>query len=162
MTNIVVIAVPFILHLSQLGLQKLEVTFEKGSKFRWIPVHDVACAIGPARTRGIRFFYAFTGCDLVSPFNGKKTAWQTWNVFPKVSTVFVKLSESPENIDIEDLTNLERFVVLMYDRSISTSSVNEARLELFVRKQRCYDMIPTTAAALKEHVKRAAFQAGHV
>ena len=48
------------------------------------------------------------------------------------------------------------------DRSSSTISVNEARLHMFACKQRPYDAIPPTSAALKEHVKRATFQAGAV
>ena len=65
-------------------------------------------------------------------------------------------------MDDEDIQVLERFVVLMHDRSSATTSVNEARLDLFARKQRAYESIPPTQAALKEHVKRAAYQAGIV
>ena len=50
----------------------------------------------------------------------------------------------------------------MYDRSITTSSVNEARLNLFARKQRSYELIPPTQNALLQHAKRAAYQAGHI
>ena len=52
----------------------------------------------------------------------------------------------------------------MYDRSstCTTCKVDEARFDLFARKQRAYDAIPPTQAALKEHIKRAVFQAGHV
>ena len=48
----------------------------------------------------------------------------------------------------------------MYDRSSATIHVNNARLDLFAHKQRSYDAIPPTQAALKEHSKRAAYQAG--
>ena len=44
----------------------------------------------------------------------------------------------------------------------SCTGVSEARLDLFARKQYAYDSIPPTSGALKEHVKRAAFQAGHI
>ena len=54
----------------------------------------------------------------------------------------------------------ERFVVLMYDRSSGSSGVDEARLALCARRHRSYDTIPSTHAALKEHEKRAAYQAG--
>ena len=63
---------------------------------------------------------------------------------------------------MEDLQIIEEFVVLMYDRSSSYKDVNEARLDLFARKQRAYDCIPPTRAALREHCKRAALQAGHI
>ena len=93
---------------------------------------------------------------------GKRSAWQTWNVFDKISPVFAKLSSPPFAVTDEDLQVLEEFVVLMYDKSSSYKSVNEARLDLFARKQRAYDSIPPTSAALKEHCKRAAYQAGHI
>lgn len=93
---------------------------------------------------------------------GKKTAWQTWNVYNQASATFEKRSHCPSKVEDSDLQVLERFVVLMYDRSCSVSSVNEARLDLFARKQRPYDLIPPTQSALKEHVKRVAYQAGHI
>ena len=36
------------------------------------------------------FFYALTGCDSVSFFNGigKKTAWQIWKIMPEITDVF--------------------------------------------------------------------------
>ncbi|KAJ7376705.1 hypothetical protein OS493_033328 [Desmophyllum pertusum] len=46
------------------------------------------------------------------------------------------------------------------DRSSATTGVDEARLDLFARKQRPYNSIPPTQAALREHAKRAAYQAG--
>ena len=59
-----------------------------------------------------------------------------------------------------DLKTLERFVVLMYDRSSAATGVDQARLHMFARKQRPYDSITPTHAALREHAKRAAYQAG--
>jgi hypothetical protein len=56
---------------------------------------------------------------------------------------------------------IEAFIVIMYDRSSSTTDVNEARLDLFARKQKLYNGIPPSKAALTEHVKRAVLQAGH-
>ena len=40
------------------------------------------------------------------------------------------------------------------------TGVNDARLELFARKQRSFDSIPPTKAALLEHSKRAVYQSG--
>ena len=50
--------------------------------------------------------------------------------------------------------------MLIYDRSSDVTTVNEAMLDLFARKQRQYDLIPPTQAALKEHAKRASYGAG--
>lgn len=61
-----------------------------------------------------------------------------------------------------EMLTLERFVVVMYDRSSAECSVDEARLDRFVRKQKPYNNIPPTRAALREHAKRAAYQVGIV
>ena len=47
----------------------------------------------------------------------------------------------------------------MYDKSSAAEGVDDARLDMFARKQRAYDTIPPTRAALPQHVKRAAYQA---
>ena len=52
-------------------------------------------------------------------------------------------------------------MVLLYDRTSIQKSVNEARKELFTRKRRAIDTIPLTQAVLMQHIKRAAYQAGH-
>ena len=68
----------------------------------------------------------------------------------------------PINIAKEDYTALEQFVVVMYDRSSTATGVDEARLDLFARKQKPYNAIPPTGDALKKHIMRAAYQAGYV
>ena len=62
-------------------------------------------------------------------------------------------------IEEEDIESIEKFVISMYDRSSTSVTVDDARLELFARKQRSYENIPPTRAALVEHSKRAAYQA---
>ena len=61
-----------------------------------------------------------------------------------------------------DLVTLERFVVLLYQRTSPFLRVNEARKRLFACGNRKSENIPPTRAALMQHAKRAAFQAGHV
>ena len=48
----------------------------------------------------------------------------------------------------------------MYDRSRAATGVDEGRLHMFARKQRPYDSILPAQAALREHAKRDAYQAG--
>lgn len=91
---------------------------------------------------------------------GKKAAWQTWNVYPEASPVFTKLSMHPPVIDDEEQKVLEKFVITMYDRSSQATDIDAVRLDMFARKQRSYDTIPPTRAALVQHSKRAAYQAG--
>ena len=117
-TDILVIALSIFPSLQDLGLQQLWVAFGHGVSLRWIGVHDLYHVIGPVKTKGIRFFHAFTGCDTVSAFRnkGKKTAWQTWDIFPEASLIFSKLSQYPPVLTDSDLEILEQFVVLLCDR----------------------------------------------
>ena len=150
---ILVIALSIFPSLQDLGLQQLWVAFGHGVSLRWIGVHDLYHVIGPVKTKGIRFFHAFTGCDTVSAFRnkGKKTAWPTWDIFPEASLIFSKLSQYPPVLTDSDLEILEQFVVLLCDRSSTAVSVDEARLGMFARKQRPYEAIPPTRAALLQH-----------
>ncbi|KAJ8402462.1 hypothetical protein AAFF_G00369510 [Aldrovandia affinis] len=160
-TDVVVIAVSVLQALQELGLQQLWVAFGQGQHLRWVPVHDLCCTLAE-KSKGMLFFHAFTGCDVISAFRGKgkKSAWQTWDVCDEASGVFSKLSQYPPVVDDEDLKTLEKFVVMMYDRSSTAEGVDNARLDMFARKQRPYEAIPPTRSALKQHVKRAAYQAG--
>ena len=54
---------------------------------------------------------------------------------------------------------IERFMVLMYDRTSECIDVNDARKHLFSQKSRTLENNPSTQAALKEHIKRTCFQA---
>ena len=112
-------------------------------------MHELCLAIGLAKTRQILFFHAFTGCDVVSAFRGKgkKSAWLTWDAYTEVSDVFAKLSQYPLTVDDEDLQILEKFVVIMYDRSSTAEGVDDARLDMFARKQRPYEAISHTRGA---------------
>ena len=79
--------------------------------------------------------------------------------------MFCKLSCYPTAVEDRDTKLLEKFIVMMYDRSSSAEAVDDARLELFARKQRSYEAIPPTRAALVQHIKQtkpssAAYQAG--
>ena len=71
----------------------------------------------------------------------KKSACQTWNVFPEASVVFKKLNQYPPQIEDGgpgEVEILEKFVVIMHDRSSTVERVDDARLELFARKQKSY------------------------
>ena len=83
-------------------------------------------------------------------------------MYEEVTEIFHSLGIATDTITESEMDTLEQFVVIMYDRSSTTCKVDEARFELFARKQKAYNAIPPTKAALKEHAKRAIFQAGHV
>ena len=66
------------------------------------------------------------------------------------------------DFDETKLMPFERFVILLYDRTSSATSVDAARMDLFTRKGRQIDALPPTRAALVQHTRRAIHQAGFV
>ncbi|KAG0724212.1 hypothetical protein GWK47_041115 [Chionoecetes opilio] len=75
-----------------------------------------------------------------------------------VTDAFEELLRMPSDVSEESMSLLERFVVLMYDRTSDTMEVNDARKQLFAHKSRALENIPPTQAALQQHIKRASLQ----
>ncbi|XP_078492496.1 uncharacterized protein LOC144748319 [Ciona intestinalis] len=160
-TDVVVIATGM---FHELGLSELWVAFGTGKNLRYLPIHSLCNRLGRQKSKSLLMFHALTGCDQVSFFagRGKKTAWDTWKHFEDVTPAFKSLSEAPDLADVDQsLPVLERFVVLLYDRVSTCSYVDDCRRELFTKKGRSIESLPPTRAALLEHVRRAAYQAGH-
>lgn len=165
-TDVLVLAVSLV-HKLQDGVEQsieLWVDFGTGANLRYIAAHEIANALDSNGALALPAFHAFTGCDTVSCFYGKSknTALDTWNSYPEVTPVLISLSNSPSEIPEEWITTLERFVVLLYDRTSTSSSVNNLRKQLFTRKGRKFDGLPPTRDALLQHVKRTAYQAGYI
>ena len=53
--------------------------------------------------------------------------------------------------EIDSMPILERFAVLMYDRTSNCLDVNSCGRELFVKKARTMDALSPTSAALPQH-----------
>jgi hypothetical protein len=161
-TDILVLAVAYV---ERLGVQELWVAFGTGKKFRYLPAHQIFQALGSVKAKSLPMFHAFTGCDTVSAFagKGKKTAWAVWRVYPEVTNSFNELSRSNDTISVENAASVERFSILLYDRTTQLSDINDVRKDLFTRKGRFkHENLPPTKAALTEHTKRAVYQGGHV
>ena len=56
---------------------------------------------------------------------------------------------------------IERFVILLYDRTSTCTGINKTRKKLYAMKNNV-QLIPPTKVALKEHDKRAAYLVDHV
>lgn len=160
-TNVVVLAISV---ANTLPADEMWITFGLGKHVYNLAAHSIATSLGQDKASVLPMFHALTGCDTVSFFGGrgKKTAWDTWVVFPELTPVLRSLKSSPANIADDSMDVIERFVVLLYDRTSSLTKVNEARQELFSKKSRNLDNIPPTRAALVQHTKRAVFQGGYV
>ena len=158
-SDVVVIAVALFFELE---VSYLWIEYGTGKNKRYLPVHEIANSLGKSRSKALLFWHAFTGCDTVSAFGGrgKKTAWQVWEVFPEITDTFIKLSNTPVDISAEDFAALQRFTVLLYDRSSCLLNVNDCRRMLMARKNCSYEGIPPTEGALFQHCLRAALVAG--
>ena len=72
-------------------------------------------------------FHALTGCDTVSSFvgYGKKMAWNS-NALPELTETLLKLSCAPSDIQEDVIHTIERFVILMYDRTSTCTDIDKA------------------------------------
>lgn len=160
-TDVVVLAISV---ANTISAEELWVAYGSGKHLHNLPVHSIATSLGQEKSSALPMFHAITGCDTVSFFagRGKKTAWDVWKVFPELTPVLRALAASPEAITEDHIAVIERFVVLLYDRTSNITSVNDARQELFSKKSRTLENIPPTRAALVNHIKRAVFQGGYI
>lgn len=156
-TDVVVIAVAA---FNKIHPEELWLAFGTGDSFRYIAIHELVKTMTPRKCAALPIFHAITGCDTVSAFNGrgKKSAWQTWNVYSEVTSAFEELSQMNNQLSETAFSQIERFVILLYDRTSDITEVDEARKVLFTRKSRSLENIPPTRDALKQHLKRASYQ----
>ena len=110
------------------------------------------------------FFDAFTGCDQVSFLSHatKSNAWKVWKSYAEVTPYFASLSNQPSLDEVRvAMPTLERFTVILYDRTSNSVTTNACRQDLFC-KGRSIDNIPPTSAAVIKHALRSAYIARHV
>ena len=159
-TDVVVIAVSATTFLPNC---EIWIAFGHGSNLRYIPCHRISAKLGIDASRGLLFFHAFTGCDVCSAFYGigKKTAWGVFRTMPHLHKLFALLSTLPSTFPFDQFDHIERFSILMYQRTSDLISVNEMRQHLF-SQNRIIDNLPPTKMALEQQVKRAILVAGSI
>ena len=88
-TDVVIIAIR---HFLALNLEELWIEFGVGKSKRFIPIHQYAEQLGPTLCKSLTLWFAVTGCDTVSMFNGKgkKTAWKVLRLFEDGIDTFAK------------------------------------------------------------------------
>ena len=118
-TDVVVLAVS---KMQDIVVDELWIAFGTGELFRYLVIHDIAAQFGPQKTKALPMLHALIGCDTVSFFSGKgkRTAWDTWSVFPAVTDVLADLSSVPESIPNDYMPLIERFVVLLFSLCCSS------------------------------------------
>ena len=130
-------------------------------------INKISVQLGNRKCRALPFWYAFTGCDIVSSFynQGKCKFWDRWSEFEDeegLTDVFITLSEKPVCVNDEQLSILERYVGFVYYGK-EVLSIDIQRLKDFEHSLHGnLKMIPPSRAGLKEQVKRAAYYSGWV
>jgi len=134
-----------------------------GRNVRLIAAHDLSKALGPRKCLALPFFHSLTGCDTSSSFagKGKKTAWEAWNAYLVATEAFIILQQGLEEIDDATISVVERFVIIMYDRTSDCSDLNSARKQLFTKKSKTLESLPPTSNAFLQHIRRAVYQSAH-
>ena len=132
-TDVLVLAISI---ASLLPIDELWVSIGSSKNLTYLPAHTIAASLGRDKARVLPIFHSLTGCDTTSFFGrrGKKTAWDVWNVFTELTAVLKELMELPEHISDGCMETIERFTVLLYDRTSRKTKVNEVRQELFSKK----------------------------
>ena len=115
-TDVVTITVTVI---PSIDITELWVAFSTERHLRYIPVHSIALSLGAVRSKVLPMFHAYTGCDTVSLFANreKKTAWDIWKTFDNLTEAFHSVIVDPDTITEEVLSTIERFTVLLYNRT---------------------------------------------
>ena len=82
-------------------------------------------------------------------------------IFPEVTSAFLFIAENPfktVNIASCRFMTLERFTVILYDKTSDCQYLNEFRRELFCNKNKSLKNLPPTQDSLVQNVKRTIFQ----
>jgi len=120
---------------------KIWVAFGTGKNFTYHNINVMYEKLGRDKALALPVFHSFTGCDTKSAFlgRGKKSAWEAWNAYPEVTPACTYTALHPYTqlvTDDEHFTLLERFSIILYDKTSDAENVNEARKELFYKKSR--------------------------
>lgn len=143
----------------KLKIEELWIDFGVGNSQRLVAIHDVAQQLGNEKSLALPMFHALTGCDTTSSFFhfGKTSAWEAWNAYPDLTVALLALSDPPCSPNtVKDI--IERFIVILYDRTRDLTCINEARKEMFCSKDRALDKIPPTKGAFEQHLLRSVYQ----
>jgi len=141
-TDVVVLAVSLAQELQP--EDKLWLAFGTGERFRYLAAHEIAAGLGREKAHALPMFHALTGCDTVSSFatRGKKTAWAVWTVLPELTEALLLLSSAPHDIPDDAMRIIERFVILLYDRTSKYTDIDKARRKPFARKNNVASLQP--------------------
>ena len=139
------------------------VAFGVGKNYRLYSINALSTSLGTRRSQHYQYFTRFLDATQPRLFGEKgrsrsgKLGWRL-----KRLRTFVYLASHPfEPLDsnCENFCKIERLIVLVYDKTSTSLSINQTRRELFCLKNVTMERMPPTQNALLQHMKRAVYQA---
>ena len=79
---------------------------------------------------------------------GWETAWETWKAYPQLTITLMKIMFNPSTLDDKDIEAMERFVIILYDRTSEEQDINKARMALFCHKGQTIKLYSTIESSL--------------
>lgn len=125
---------------------------------RYIPVHEIAVALGSALCEALPCIHALTGCDTVSSFFGigKKTALNSAQALAKSDPLRLKA------IGNATVDTSRYFAVALYDPKCkfkgSHESLNKLRYNLAAKRNVPIAKLPPSEPSFEQHILRASWQ----
>ena len=108
----------------KLILDSLYIVFGIGNHFRYMALHKIASMLGPEKSTALPLFHALTGYDTVSSFSSRGKNMDRLSSC-NITHSLLQLSLDPNSVSQPQVFSvIERFVVLMYDRTSDTDYVN--------------------------------------
>ena len=153
-TDVIVLQVQHFHELNSLQSSLLVwVAFGMGRSFRHYSINAIRDHIGEQKSKGLPIFHAFTGCDTNSSFygKGKKSCRAASNSLPDLTETVLFLQDHPFQLlekGSPQFEILERFTIVIYDKTSSLRSVNNARRELFTKQNRMLECISPTQVGI--------------
>ena len=83
--------------------------------------------------------------------HGNRMVWEVWKAVQELTQVLIDLTTAPDQVDEFTMHIIKRFVILLYERTSTSTDVDKTHCMLFTRKNNVH-RIPPTSAALKHNV----------
>ena len=160
-TDVLVLLLAHIPQVDDVNINAYLINSEK-----YYDVQKIIRTLGPITCKALPFFYAFSGCDIVSSFYGKGKCkmydiWMNCSYKDEMTELFTQLGKSPSDVTDNQMSLLERYILELYGSR--ASSLGSARLDRF-NKSSDNDLraLPPSRDALRQHVLRACYQSGYL
>ena len=114
--------------LSTVTLEQLWVEFVGKLNRKWTAVHRLPHSLSLPKWVAFPSWYGLIRCDAVSSFyvKGKKSSWETWKCYPKVTEIFLVLSNPVDGVLSDNIISaIESIICLMYHKTTFISNVND-------------------------------------